>query len=71
MVWARPDLRNLDFAVAKVLGCVVTDSRHAYDKLVTEVVSIKGAERRGNLEQGIPSLYIRSSEMGPQRGAAR
>ena len=50
MVFGRPNLRALDEAVARVSGCVITDSRNVYDKLVTEVVSIRGAERRANLE---------------------
>ena len=44
------DTRDPDQAVAKVPGCLVTDSRNVYDKLTCEVVSIKGAEKRTNIE---------------------
>ncbi|CAE7735180.1 RE1, partial [Symbiodinium sp. CCMP2456] len=36
--------------VRRTTGCVVTDSRNVYDKLQTEVMSIKGAEKRANIE---------------------
>ncbi|CAE7229933.1 GIP [Symbiodinium sp. CCMP2592] len=41
------DVRN---PVGKVLGCLITDSRNVYDKLVTAVLTIKGAEKRTNME---------------------
>ncbi|CAE7653027.1 RE1 [Symbiodinium sp. CCMP2592] len=42
--------KDPDSAVTKVLGCVITDSRNVYDKLQTEVLSIKGAEKKANIE---------------------
>ena len=50
MLYGRIDTRDPDQAVAKVPGCLVTDSRNVYDKLTCEVVSIKGAEKRTNIE---------------------
>ena len=44
------DVRNPDECVRKVPGTLVTDSRNVYDKLNTEVLTIKGAERKSNLE---------------------
>ena len=44
------DIRRPDCAVSKVRGCLVTDSRNVYDKLQTEVIVIKGAERRSDIE---------------------
>ena len=44
------DTKKPDCAVRRVLGCVVSDSRNVYDKLQTEVVSIKGSEKRTNIE---------------------
>ena len=43
-------VRHPDTTVAKVPGCLVTDSRNVYDKLETEVLVIKGAEKRTNIE---------------------
>ena len=50
MLHGITDLRNHELTVQKVSGCLITDSRNVYDKLRTEVVSIKGAEKRSNLE---------------------
>ncbi|OLP88362.1 Copia protein [Symbiodinium microadriaticum] len=44
------NIRHPDNTVAKVTGCLVTDSRNVYDKLQTEVLVIKGAEKRTNIE---------------------
>ncbi|CAE7357392.1 RE1 [Symbiodinium sp. CCMP2592] len=44
------DVRNPAADVGKVLGCLITDSRNVYDKLVTAVLTIKGAEKRTNIE---------------------
>ena len=44
------DVRDPDSCVRKVTGTLVTDSRNVYDKLNTEVLTIKGAERKSNLE---------------------
>ena len=48
-----------DEAVRKVKGCVVTDSRNVYDKLETETMVIKGAEKRTSLEL----LALKESQM--------
>ena len=50
IVHGSADTKNPNAAVLKVTGCVVSDSRNVYDKLQTEVVSIKGAEKRSNIE---------------------
>ena len=44
------DARDPEGCVRKVPGCLISDSRNVYDKLQTEVLSIKGAEKRANLE---------------------
>ena len=49
-LYGKPDLHRPDDAVKQVGGCVVTDSRNVYDKLETEMLVIKGAEKRTNLE---------------------
>ena len=36
--------------VKQTPGCLVTDSRNVYDKVTTEVLTIKGAEKRANIE---------------------
>ena len=46
----EPDLQDPEASVRKITGCVVTDSRNVYDKLETEVLSIKGAEKRTHIE---------------------
>ena len=50
LLYGSIDTKGPDSCVSKVLGCVITDSRNVFDKLRTEVLSIKGAERRANLE---------------------
>ena len=66
ILYGITDVRRPHDVVAKVPGCVVTDSRNVYDKLETEVLSIKGAEKRSNIEllslkesQASTSLQIR------------
>ena len=44
------DVRNPASVVQRVPACIVTDSRNVFDKLETEVLSIKGAEKRTNIE---------------------
>ena len=44
------DVRNPDQAVRKVPGGLITDSRNVFDKLQTEVLVIKGAEKKSNIE---------------------
>ena len=43
-------VRQPNRLVSKVPGCLVTDSRNVYDKLQTEVLTVKGAEKKSNLE---------------------
>ena len=43
------DLWNVDEAVNQIPACLVTDSRNVYDKMETEVLSIKGAEKRTDI----------------------
>ena len=51
-------VRNVNEVVNKVDGCLVTDSRNVFDKVETEVLSIKGAEKRTDLEL----LALKSSQ---------
>ena len=44
------EVRDLDHVVREIPGCVITDSRNVYDKMMTEVLAIKGAEKRSNIE---------------------
>ncbi|CAE7224831.1 RE1 [Symbiodinium sp. KB8] len=48
--YGMPDVRDAQGCVSKVPGCVVTDSRNVYDKLNNEVLVVKGAEKRTDLE---------------------
>lgn len=50
MIYGKPDPRSPDRSVAKVPGCVITDSRNVYDKLATAMFSINGAEKKANIE---------------------
>ena len=50
LLFGTPSTKDPDQAVTKVTGCVITDSRNVYDKLHTEVLSIKGAEKKSNIE---------------------
>eukprot|EP00439_Symbiodinium_sp_Y106_P029505 s2527_g3.t1 len=44
------DPRDAQGAVRRVKGCLITDSRNVYDKMNTEVLVVKGAEKRTDLE---------------------
>ena len=44
------DVRQADECVRRVPGCLVTDSRNVFDRLATEVLVIKGAERKTSIE---------------------
>lgn len=44
------DVFDIDRTVNEVPGRVISDSRNVYDKLMTEEISTKGAERRTDLE---------------------
>ena len=50
VLYGLGDPKRPDELVSKTVGCVVTDSRNVYDKLQTSVLSVKGAEKRANLE---------------------
>jgi hypothetical protein len=46
MLGHHVNIREPNSTVNKIVGCLVTDSRNVYDKLATEVVVAKGAEKR-------------------------
>ena len=50
MLYGKADLHQPNNTVMKVGGCVVTDSRNVYDRLCTEVLVVKGAEKRTCIE---------------------
>ena len=50
ILYGKVDVRQPDQTVSRVPGCLVTDSRNVFDKLRTEVLTVKGAERKSNLE---------------------
>ena len=50
MMYGAGSTKEPDRTVSKVTGCVVSDSRNVYDKLQTEVLVIKGAEKKANIE---------------------
>ena len=45
-----PDVRAPDEVVKSIPGCVVTDSRNVFDRLSSEVLAIRGAEKRTSIE---------------------
>ena len=54
-------VRNANETVNRVGGCLITDSRNVYDKLETETLSIKGAEKRTDIEMlALKSAQIRN-----------
>lgn len=44
------NIRQVNHCVNQIRGCLVTDSRNVFDKLSTEVVCTKGAEKRVDLD---------------------
>ena len=46
----QPNIFDVDSTVNQITGCAVSDSRTAFDKLQTEELSVKGAERRTDIE---------------------
>lgn len=44
------DVRDVNSVVNGISGCVITDSRNVYDKLSSDVVCLRGAEKRTDLE---------------------
>ena len=53
-----PNIFDVDSTANVVPGCVISDSRNVFDKLNTEELSTKGAERRTDIEL----LCIKSSQ---------
>ena len=43
-------VRQPEENVKKTRGCLISDSRNVFDKVKTEVLTIKGAEKRSNIE---------------------
>ena len=50
MIYGSVNLRDPAESVRRIGGCLITDSRNVFDKLNTEVLVIKGAEKRSNIE---------------------
>ena len=50
MLGSKVNVRNINEVVNQVAGCVITDSRNVYDKLSTEVLCMRGAEKCTDLE---------------------
>ncbi|CAE7277358.1 RE1 [Symbiodinium sp. KB8] len=50
MLYGEVNVRAPEDTVIKTDGYLITDSRNVYDKLNTEVLVIKGAEKRANIE---------------------
>ena len=50
IMYGAVDTKDPDRTIRQTPGCVISDSRNVYDKLQTQVLSIKGAEKRANLE---------------------
>ena len=59
LLFGAGDLHSPDELVKQTGGVVVTDSRNVYDRLVTEVMVIKGAEKRTSIEL----LAIKQSQL--------
>ena len=58
LLQGKVDVRSPDDVVSRVIGCLITDSRNVYDKLQSDILSIKGAEKRPNIEL----LSLKSSQ---------
>ena len=50
LLYGNINVRLPDEAVRRVQGGLITDSRNVFDKLQTEVLVIKGAEKKSNIE---------------------
>ena len=50
ILYGNVNVRHPEQSVKRVGGTLITDSRNVYDKLNTEVLVVKGAEKRSNLE---------------------
>ena len=55
------DVRNVDKTVNQIGGCLISDSRNVYDKLETETLNIRGAEKRTDIEMlALKSAQVRN-----------
>ena len=59
MLYGDVNVRVPEETVKQVPGYLISDSRNVYDKLTTEVLVIKGAEKRANIEL----LSVKASQM--------
>ena len=59
MLYGEVNVRDPEATVRQTPGYLITDSRNVYDKLNTEVLVIKGAEKRANIEL----LSVKDSQM--------
>ena len=55
---SEPDIFDVDGIANLIPGCLISDSRNVYDKLNSEELSTKGAERRTDIEL----LCVKSSQ---------
>ena len=62
ILYGQVDVRDNDLTTSKVIGCLITDSRNVFDKVNVEVVTVKGAERKSNLEL----LAVKDSQLRTQ-----
>ncbi|OLP92891.1 Sodium channel protein type 11 subunit alpha [Symbiodinium microadriaticum] len=50
IAYGQVQVHNPAGAVRRTKGCLISDSRNVFDKVNTEVLTIKGAEKRANIE---------------------
>ena len=62
LLYGRVDTRHPDEIVKRVPGCLITDSRNVFDKVQTEVLTVKGAERKSNIEL----LCVKEAQLATQ-----
>ncbi|CAE7317363.1 RE1 [Symbiodinium sp. CCMP2456] len=61
ILYGEVDVRAPDATVQRVRGGIITDSRNVFDKLQTEVLMIRGAEKKSNIELlGLKEAQIRT-----------
>ena len=58
MLYGIRDLRAYEEVARRVPGCLITDSRNVYDKLATEVVVVKGKEKRSLALNNLSMLRV-------------
>ena len=49
LTYGSVDVSDPDSCVKRVPGCLISDSRNVFDKVTTEVLTVKGAEKRSNI----------------------